>query len=129
LKARSAFLGSNRKNAGCCEVNDTSARDLARPQYNGEPATTAADRTYSVPVLIYNGSRKFSLGSLIDETRHGRFETKYIARTIILDIIYRSIFYLKHDISEAGLCLRLEVEPTEFGPVGRASPYIHGDRN
>jgi hypothetical protein len=110
-------------------VNDTSARDLARPQYNGEPATTAADCTYSVPVLIYNGSREFSLGSLIDETLHWRFETKYIARTIILDIIHRSFFYLKRVISEAGLCLRLEVEPAQFGPIGRASLYLHGNRN
>jgi hypothetical protein len=28
----------------------------------------------------------------------------------ILDIIHRPVFYLKHDVSETGLCLRLQVE-------------------
>jgi hypothetical protein len=29
---------------------------------------------------------------------------------IILDIIYRPVFYLEHDASETEFCLRLEVE-------------------
>lgn len=63
MKERTAFVGANHKSAGCCEVNDTSTRDLARPQYNGEPATTATDCTYFVPILISNGSGEFpSLG-------------------------------------------------------------------
>jgi hypothetical protein len=33
----------------------------------------------------------------------------------ILDIIHRPGFYLKHDVSEAGFCLRLQVEPTRLG--------------
>jgi hypothetical protein len=33
----------------------------------------------------------------------------------ILDIILRLDTYLKHDVSENGLCLRLQVEPTQFG--------------
>jgi hypothetical protein len=33
---------------------------------------------------------------------------RYINITItILDIIHRDVFYLKHDVSETGLCLRL----------------------
>jgi hypothetical protein len=37
----------------------------------------------------------------------------YINITImILDIILRPAFYLKYDVSETGLCLRLQVEPT-----------------
>jgi hypothetical protein len=39
----------------------------------------------------------------------------------ILDIIHRPVFYLKHDISDAaGFCLRLQVEPTQVGPIDRA---------
>jgi hypothetical protein len=30
----------------------------------------------------------------------------------ILDIIYRPVFYLKHDVLETGFCLRLQVEAT-----------------
>jgi hypothetical protein len=30
----------------------------------------------------------------------------------VLDIIYRPVFYLKHDISETGMWFRLQVEPT-----------------
>jgi hypothetical protein len=39
----------------------------------------------------------------------------------ILDIIHRSIFYLKHGATETGSCLRLQVEPTQFGPIHGAS--------
>jgi hypothetical protein len=40
---------------------------------------------------------------------------------IILDIIHRPVFYLKHDVSETGFCLRLQGEPAQFGPINRAS--------
>jgi hypothetical protein len=41
----------------------------------------------------------------------------YINITIkILDIIRRSDFYLKHNGSETGFCLRLHVEPILVGP-------------
>jgi hypothetical protein len=30
------------------------------------------------------------------------------------------VFYLKHDVSETGLCLRLHVEPTQVGPIEEA---------
>jgi uncharacterized membrane protein YkgB len=29
-----------------------------------------------------------------------------------------------HSIPETGFCLRLQVEPTQLGPVDRASPYL-----
>jgi hypothetical protein len=38
-----------------------------------------------------------------------------------LDIIHSPVFYLKHDVSEAGFCLRFQVEPTQFGPLDSAS--------
>jgi hypothetical protein len=43
---------------------------------------------------------------------------RHISVTVtILDIIQRPVFYLKHDLSEAGFCRRLQVEPTQLGPV------------
>jgi hypothetical protein len=39
----------------------------------------------------------------------------------VLGIIHRPIFYLKHDISETEFCLCLQVEPTQLGPINRAS--------
>jgi hypothetical protein len=44
--------------------------------------------------------------------------------TINLDTIHRPVFYLKHDISDTGFCLRLQVVPTQLGKIDRASPCI-----
>jgi hypothetical protein len=42
----------------------------------------------------------------------------YINITItIFNIIHRPLFYLKHDASETGFCLRPQVRPTEMGPI------------
>jgi hypothetical protein len=35
-----------------------------------------------------------------------------------------SYFYLKCNVSETGLCLHLQVAPTQLGPISRASPYL-----
>jgi hypothetical protein len=46
---------------------------------------------------------------------HVSSETIKSSKTLtILDIIHCSVFYeyLKHDISETGFCLRLQVEPS-----------------
>jgi hypothetical protein len=40
----------------------------------------------------------------------------------MLDIIHRPARYLKHDVSETGFCLRLQVVSTQLGPMRRASP-------
>jgi hypothetical protein len=49
----------------------------------------------------------------------------YINITItILDIIHRPVFHLRHDDFGTWFCLRLKVEPTEMGPVGRANVYV-----
>jgi hypothetical protein len=37
------------------------------------------------------------------------------------DIIHRPVFYLKHKVSDTGVCLRVQVKPTQFGPMHRAS--------
>jgi hypothetical protein len=41
--------------------------------------------------------------------------------TTILDIVYRPIFYVKHDVSKTGFCLHPQVEPTKMGRIERAS--------
>jgi hypothetical protein len=45
----------------------------------------------------------------------------------IHNIIYRIGFYLKHDVSETGFCLRLQVEPSQLGPIKWDPPDV-GDR-
>jgi hypothetical protein len=35
----------------------------------------------------------------------------------ILDIIHRPVFYLKHNVSDTGLCLRLQVEHTQLSQI------------
>jgi hypothetical protein len=44
----------------------------------------------------------------------------YINATItILDIIHCPVFFFKQDASKTGLCLHLQAEPTEVGPLDR----------
>jgi hypothetical protein len=42
---------------------------------------------------------------------------------MFLDIIHRP-FLFKNIVSETGFCLRLQVKPTQLGPIDRASPYL-----
>jgi hypothetical protein len=42
----------------------------------------------------------------------------------ILDFIYRPVFYLNHNVSEPGICFRLQVEPTQMGPIDRVSTCL-----
>jgi hypothetical protein len=37
------------------------------------------------------------------------------------DIVHRPVFYLKHYVSETGFFLRLQMKPTQSGPIDRAS--------
>jgi hypothetical protein len=39
---------------------------------------------------------------------------KYIT---IQDIFHRLVFSLEHSVSETGVCLCLQVEPTQLGPI------------
>jgi hypothetical protein len=51
---------------------------------------------------------------------------------MFLDIIHRPAFILntvlfilqKHEVSETGFCLRLQVKPIQLGPIDWASPYL-----
>jgi hypothetical protein len=38
-----------------------------------------------------------------------------------MNIIHRPDFYLKHNVSETGFCLHLQVEDTQLGPEDRAN--------
>jgi hypothetical protein len=38
-----------------------------------------------------------------------------------VDIIHRPVFYLNHNVSETGFCLRLQVEPTQLGPTDKSN--------
>jgi hypothetical protein len=44
---------------------------------------------------------------------------------IILDIIHSLLFYLKQDVSETGVCLRLQLERTHVDPLDKST---FGDR-
>jgi hypothetical protein len=58
----------------------------------------------------------------ISEINVGRMdEAERESTGAILSIV--SCFYSKHSVSETGFCLRLQVKPTELGPVDSAGPY------
>jgi hypothetical protein len=42
---------------------------------------------------------------------------------ITLDIIHYTLFYLKHNVLETGFCIRIQAEPTQLGPIDRASVF------
>jgi hypothetical protein len=47
----------------------------------------------------------------------------------ILGTIYRPVLYTKHNISETGVCLRFQVEPTQLNPLDRTSLYVSRSRS
>jgi hypothetical protein len=47
------------------------------------------------------------------------FEIKFINENILAAVQF---LFKTHAVSETGFCLRLQVEPTPLGPIGRASP-------
>jgi hypothetical protein len=57
--------------------------------------------------------------------------TNIIIITIIvfLDIIHLPVYISKHNVSETAFCLRLQVKPTQLGPMDRASPYLQSVEN
>jgi hypothetical protein len=58
-------------------------------------------------------------------TRTQSLRPWYINTNVMfLDIIHRSVLYLKHNVSETGFRLHLQVEPTQFGPIDRASASL-----
>jgi hypothetical protein len=57
------------------------------------------------------------------QTRHPCWYKYYIRFWILSIVIYRPVYFSKH-VSEIGLCLRLQVKPTQLCPIYRASPYL-----
>jgi hypothetical protein len=43
---------------------------------------------------------------------------------MFLVIIHRPVYITEHNVSETGFSLRLQMEPTQLGPIHRASPYL-----
>jgi hypothetical protein len=43
---------------------------------------------------------------------------------ILLYLKHRPVCISKHNVSETGICLRLQVKSTQLGQIYRASPYI-----
>jgi hypothetical protein len=37
------------------------------------------------------------------------------------------LLFKTHNVSETGFCLRLQMTPTQLGPIDRASPYLRSD--
>jgi hypothetical protein len=48
----------------------------------------------------------------------------YLCNYQSVDIIHRPVLYLKHHGSEIGFCLRILVEPTQWGPMDRVNLYL-----
>jgi hypothetical protein len=45
--------------------------------------------------------------------------------SIVLCLSKKSpVYFSKHNVSETGYCLRLQVKLTHLGPIDRASPYL-----
>jgi hypothetical protein len=59
-----------------------------------------------------------------DDVISKMFQTKNNNINIMfLNIIHRHVYISKH-VSETGFCLRLQVEPTQLGPIDRTSPCL-----
>jgi hypothetical protein len=43
---------------------------------------------------------------------------------MFLGIIHHRVYISKYNVSETELCLRLQVKPTQLGPIDTASPYL-----
>jgi hypothetical protein len=43
---------------------------------------------------------------------------------MFLDTLHRPVYISKHNVSETGFCLRLQVKPTQLGTIDRASPCL-----
>jgi hypothetical protein len=92
-----------------------------------EPKATAVESS-RLPVSSYSEQEhnfKFDL-KVCD---HGTLAQVYIPGHCPWSCFYlkHSSVYTrisKHNVSETGVCLRLQVKPTQLGPIDRASPYF-----
>jgi hypothetical protein len=45
-------------------------------------------------------------------------------KIMFLNTVHRPVYIFKHNVSETGFCLRLQVKPIQLGPIARDSPYL-----
>jgi hypothetical protein len=130
----------------CCWSADQWKQSITVPVYKkGDKTDSSSYREISLLSISYNFFFNILLSRLspyIDEIigehqcgfRHNRSTTDYIRskslwrwyiNTIIvfLDIIHRPVF-IYNNVSETEFCLRLQVEPTQLGPIDKAQ--LHG---
>jgi hypothetical protein len=69
--------------------------------------------------------------SSIDWTQLSRFYLKTVQilcfghyPSSCLCLKHHPVYFSKHDVSQTGFCLRLQVKPTQLGPIDRASPSL-----
>jgi hypothetical protein len=83
-----------------------------------------------VTALVQNTITKFNrnLSSSLTETC---LRKDSVPMNITFLNIHRLVFVFKcpvslskYNVSETGFCLRLQVKPTQLGPIDRASPYL-----
>jgi hypothetical protein len=55
---------------------------------------------------------------------HGLYNQELILTTSVLEIIHGPVSYLKQNVSETEICLRLHVEPTQMRPVSGDRPEM-----
>jgi hypothetical protein len=67
-------------------------------------------------------SRQFGIDLVIKEC--DAIETNACSNIMFLDIIHRPVYITKHNVSETGFCLRLQIKLTQLGPINRASPHL-----
>jgi hypothetical protein len=76
---------------------------------------------------FYSGCPRFTL---LPRDRLSWYSTVYgfvacmNVTVTILDVIHHPVFYLKHNFSEIGFCHRLQMGPTQLGPIDTASPCL-----
>jgi hypothetical protein len=76
-------------------------------------------------VCVWSGILYSEWSVYTKQARSKRLWRWYININIMfLDITHRPVFVLKHNVSETGFCLRLQVKPAQLGPIDRASPYL-----
>jgi hypothetical protein len=72
-----------------------------------------------------SGYSQINLWSQSDQTLSREHETPYRMQLLCFWTSSGILFLFKtHSFSETGFCLRLQVEPTQLGPIDRARPYF-----
>jgi predicted nucleic acid-binding protein len=66
------------------------------------------------------GGRKGEKSEEIKKKQKNKFYKYYVFGHYLSSRLYLS----KHNVSETGFCLRLQVKPTQLGPIDRASSYL-----